>query len=73
VPIDRLRNEAHQLLALARKAQEEGRPADAFQLMAKALEHLEDAMSVAEARRSFEQSDLRRDETLDRRRRSTAD
>ncbi len=50
MPTHSLRLEAYQLLALALKAHDEGRAADAHDLTAKAMEHLEDAMSVEELR-----------------------
>jgi hypothetical protein len=51
MPISELRIEGYQLLALAIKADEEGRSADAYDLTAKAIEHLEDANSVQDIRR----------------------
>jgi len=53
MPITALRIQAYQLLALAIKADEEGRSADAYELTAKAIEHLEDANGVQEIRRAF--------------------
>ena len=50
MPVIGLRVQAYQLLALALKAEDEGRSSDAYELMAKAMEHLEDAMSVAKLR-----------------------
>ena len=52
MPTHGLRLQAYQLLALALKAHDEGRPDDAHDLTAKAMEHLEDAMSVEELRRT---------------------
>jgi len=52
MPVSGLRVQASQLLALAIKADEEGRSADAYELTARAMEHLEDAMSVDELRRT---------------------
>lgn len=52
MPTQGLRLQAYELLALALKAHDEDRPADAYQLTAKAMEHLEDAMSVEELRRA---------------------
>jgi hypothetical protein len=52
MPTHGLRLQAYQLLALALKAQDEGRPSDAYDLTAKAMEQLEDAMSVEELRRT---------------------
>jgi hypothetical protein len=52
MPINGLRVQAHELLALALKAHEEGRSSDAYELTAKAKEHLEDALSVEELRRT---------------------
>lgn len=52
MPVAGLRLQAYQLLALALKAHDEGRSADAYDLTAKAMEHLEDAMSVEELRRT---------------------
>jgi hypothetical protein len=52
MPTHGLRLQAYQLLALALKAHDEGRPADAYDLTAQAMEHLEDAMSVEELRRT---------------------
>ena len=52
MPINGLRVQAHQLLALALKAHEEGRLSDAYELTAKAKEHLEDALTVEELRRA---------------------
>jgi hypothetical protein len=51
MPISELRIQAYQLLALALKADEEDRSADAYDLTAKAIEHLEDANSVQDIRR----------------------
>jgi hypothetical protein len=51
MPTHGLRLQAYQLLALAVNAHDEGRPADAYDLTAKAMEHLEDAMSVEKLRR----------------------
>jgi hypothetical protein len=53
MPTHGLRLQAYQLLALALKAQDEGRPADAHDLTAKAMEHLEDAISVEEIRCAY--------------------
>ena len=53
MPIRGLRIQAYQSLALAIKADEEGRSADAYELTAKAIEHLEDANSVQEFRRDL--------------------
>jgi hypothetical protein len=50
MPVIELRVQAYHLLALAIKAEEEGRTSDAYGLTAKAMEHLEDAMSVAKLR-----------------------
>ena len=50
MPVIGLRVQAYQLLALALKAEDEGRSSDAYELMAKAMEHLEDAMCVAKLR-----------------------
>jgi hypothetical protein len=50
VPIIGLRLQAYHLLALAIKADEEGRSSDAYELTAKAIHHLEDATSVDELR-----------------------
>lgn len=50
MPVIGLRVQAYHLLALAIKAQEEGRASDAYELTAKAMEHLEDAMTVAKLR-----------------------
>jgi hypothetical protein len=52
MPIIGLRLQAYHLLGLAVKADEEGRASDAYVLTAKAIEHLEDAMSVDELRRA---------------------
>jgi hypothetical protein len=52
MPITGLRLQAYELLGLAIKADEEGRASDAYELTAKAIEHLEDAMSVDEFRRT---------------------
>jgi hypothetical protein len=52
MPTHGLRLQAYQLLGLAVKAQDEGRPADAHDLTAKVMEHLEDAISVEEIRRA---------------------
>jgi DNA-binding PadR family transcriptional regulator len=52
MPINGLRVQAHQFLALALKAHEDGRSKDAYELTAKAMEHLEDALSVEELRRA---------------------
>ncbi len=52
MPVSGLRLQASQLLALAIKADEEGRSADAYELTARAMEHLEDALSVAALRRT---------------------
>lgn len=52
MPIVRLRVQAYQLLGLAIKADEEGRSSDAYELTVRAVEHLEDAMSVEELRRT---------------------
>jgi hypothetical protein len=52
MPINELRIQAYQLLALALEAHEAGRSADAYEFTAKAMEHLQDAMSVAELRRA---------------------
>jgi predicted ArsR family transcriptional regulator len=52
MPVSGLRLQASQLLALAIKADGEGRPADAYELTASAMEHLEDAMSVDKLRRT---------------------
>ena len=52
MPIVRLRVQAYQLLGLAIKADEEGRSSDAYELTVGAVEHLEDAMSVEELRRT---------------------
>jgi hypothetical protein len=52
MPINELRIQAYQFLALALEAHEDGRSADAYDFTAKAMEHLEDAMSVAELRRA---------------------
>jgi hypothetical protein len=52
MPTHGLRLQAYRLLALALKAQDEGRPADAHDLTAKAMEHLEDAIGVGEIRRA---------------------
>jgi hypothetical protein len=51
MPVNELRIQAYQLLALALKAHEGGRSAEAYELTAKAMESLEDAMSVEELRR----------------------
>jgi hypothetical protein len=51
MPISVLRIQAYELLALAIKADDEGRSADAYDLTARAVEHLEDAMSVDQFRR----------------------
>jgi hypothetical protein len=48
MPTQGLRLQAYRLLALALKAHDEGRPAVAYDLTAKAMEYLEDAMSVEE-------------------------
>jgi len=53
MPISALRIQACQLLALAIKADEEGRSDDAYELTAKAIEHLEDANGVQGIRRTF--------------------
>jgi hypothetical protein len=58
MPISALRIQAYELLALAIKADEEGRSADAYDLTARAVEHLEDAMSVEQFRRSPGQKSL---------------
>jgi hypothetical protein len=52
MPIIGLRPQAYRLLGHAIKADEEGRASDAYLLTAKAIEHLEDAMSVDELRRA---------------------
>jgi hypothetical protein len=52
MPVIGLRVHAYHLLGLAVKADEEGRASDAYELTAKAIEHLEDAMSVDEFRRN---------------------
>jgi len=52
MPINGLRVQAHQFLALALKAHEDGRSSDAYELTVKAMEHLEDALSVEELRRA---------------------
>jgi hypothetical protein len=52
MPTHGLRLQAYRFLRLALKAQDEGRPADAHDLTAKAMEYLEDAMSVEELRRT---------------------
>ena len=52
MPISGLRVQAHQLLALAIKADKQGHSADAYELTARAMEHLEDAISVDELRRT---------------------
>jgi len=52
MPTYGLRVQAYELLALALKAHDEGRSDDAYDLTAKAMEHLEDAMSVEELRRA---------------------
>jgi len=52
MPIIGLRAQAYHLLGLAVKADKEGRASDAYELTAKAIEHLEDAMSVDEFRRT---------------------
>ena len=52
MPTNGLRVQAHQFLALALKAHEEGRSSDAYELTAKAMENLEDALSVEELRRA---------------------
>jgi hypothetical protein len=51
-PVAGLRVQAYQLLGLAIKADEEGRASEAYELTGKAIEHLEDAMSVDELRRT---------------------
>jgi len=61
MPIRGLRIQAYQSLALAIKADEEGRSADAYELTAQAIEHLEDAISVQDIRRV---SSARRDKSL---------
>ena len=66
MPINELRIQAYQLLALAIKADQEGRSANAYKLTAKAIEHLEDANSVQNIRRV---SSARRGKSLLRRRR----
>ena len=53
MPISGLRIQAYQLLALAIKADEEGRSADAYELTTKAIEHLEDANGVQKIRGVF--------------------
>lgn len=53
MPIGELRIQAYQLLALAIKADKEGRSADAYELTAKAIEHLEDANGVQKIRGVF--------------------
>jgi hypothetical protein len=52
MPIARLRVQASQLLGRAMKADQEGRSSDAYDLTVKAIEHLEDAMSVDKLRRT---------------------
>jgi hypothetical protein len=52
MPTHGLRLQAYRLLALTLKAHDEGRPADANDLTAIAMEHLEDAMSVEALRRA---------------------
>jgi hypothetical protein len=52
MPIAGLRVQAYQLLGLAMKADQEGRSSDAYDLTVKAIEHLEDAMSVDKLRRT---------------------
>jgi hypothetical protein len=51
MPVVGLRVQAYQLLGLAVKADQEGRSSDAYGLTARAIEHLEDAMSVDRLRR----------------------
>jgi len=51
MPTYGLKLQAYQLLALALKAHDEGRPADAYDLTEQAMEHLEDALSVEKLRR----------------------
>jgi hypothetical protein len=53
MPVIGLRVQAYHLLALAIKAEEEGRSSDADDLTAKAMEHLDDALSVAALRRAL--------------------
>jgi hypothetical protein len=60
MPTHGLRLQAYELLALALKAHDEGRPADAYDLTAKAMEHLEDAMSVEELRRTQRKQPFKR-------------
>ena len=53
MPIASWRIQAYQLLALAIKADKEGRSSDAYELTAKAIEHLEDANGVQKIRGVF--------------------
>jgi hypothetical protein len=52
MPPHGLRLQAYRFLTLALKAHDEDRPADAHDLTAKAMEYLEDAMSLEELRRA---------------------
>ena len=52
MPIAGLRVQAYQLLGRAMEAEQEGRSSDAYDLTVKAIEHLEDAMSVDKLRRT---------------------
>lgn len=51
MPVVGLRVQAYQSLALAIKAEDEGRSSDAYELTRKATELLQDAMSVEALRR----------------------
>ena len=54
MPVVGLRVQAYHLLGLAIKADEEGRSSDAYELTARAIGHLEDALSVGKLRRTLQ-------------------